>query len=141
MNALTDVYQLTYAGRDVLVGDETMTLEGAAKFVCGDCGTALFSRWLEPEDTEQRWFIVCPVCGPVEFVRRYYTAMRSDGSFRPARLGGSNRKASPEIMRELGHHPQPFESVTVAREALRKEGEALASVAGILDMYQALEEG
>lgn len=138
MGALTDVYQLTYAGRDVLIGDEITTLDGAAKFVCGTCGGALFSRWLE--GAEQKWFIVCPECGPAKFVRRYYTAMRGDGSLRPARLGGSNRKASAEIMRQYGHHPRPFESVEVAKAELAKEQEAMDSVAGVLEMYQALEQ-
>ena len=140
MGALSDVYQLTYAGRDVLIGDEVLTLDGAAKFVCGICGGPLFSRWLE-SDSDQHWFIVCPIHGPTEFVRRYYRAMRSDGSFRPARLGGSNQKAPPELIRELGHHAQPFESAEAAREALSREREAMDSVSMVLGIYAALEEG
>ena len=138
VSKLTDVYQLTYVGRDVLVGNEILTFGSAAKLSCGICGRLLCETFWAPGDGTAEFRIICLDHGLVAWVRRYYLAPRGDGGHRPARLGGSNRKASAEIMREYGHHAHPFESVEAARLALAKEQEALDSVTMVLETYQTL---
>lgn len=142
MSAEDKVYQITYldGGKRAIIGDEILTMTGATKYTCGQCHGRLISKWLEVEGSDQHWWIVCPTCGPVSWVSRYYRAMRSDGGFQPARLGGSNYKADAELMREVGHHSAPFESVAAAEAALELERQAVANVADVLAIVRQLEE-
>lgn len=129
------VYQLTYHDRDVIVGDEIHTMRNAEAFACGICGGRLVSAW------DDGWVLRCGHCGetPVRWVRRYARAMRGDGSVRPMRLAKSSVKARPALIRELGHHAQPFDSVEKGEAALAKEKKILAGIENVLELFERME--
>jgi len=140
MSALTDVYQVTYAQRDVLVGKEVLRLATAENLGCGKCGHKLTSRWIEVEGSDVRFWLWCPNCEErVRYVRRYYRAMRSSGKFLPARLA-KGQKAPMAVMRELGHHPEPFASIEAAEAALEAEQENAERIDELMAAYAAMKE-
>ena len=139
MSALTDVYEITYAGRDVLVGDEVLRLATAENLGCGQCGHKLTSRWVEVAGSDVRFWLWCPQCEErVRYVRRNYRAMRSSGKLLPARLAKGN-KAPKAIMRELGHHPEPFESIAAEKAAMAAEQENAVRIDDLMEQYAAMK--
>lgn len=140
MSALTDVYQITYAGRDVLVGKEILTLRSAEGLGCGTCGHKLTTRWIEVPSSDVRYWLWCPECEErVQFVRRYYRAMRSSGKFLPARLAKSNRKLTASQMLEYNHRAEPFESVEAAEQALVADEENAERIDQLMAAYAAMK--
>jgi len=139
MSAIHQVYQVTPLGdgRDVLVGDEMMTITTAENLGCGVCGGRLVSKWGEWGDL--RWRLECREHGPVQFVHRYYVAMRSDGRFLPTRIRGG-QKVHAETITSYGHRTAPYDNIESAMADLDKQGEALDGVEAMLATIQQLQE-
>ena len=139
MSAIHQVYQVTPLGdgRDVLVGDEMMTITTAENLGCGVCGGRLVSKWGTWGDL--RWRLECREHGAVQFVHRYYVAMRSDGRFLPTRIRGG-QKVHAETITSYGHRVAPYDNIDAAMADLDKQGEALEGVAAALATIQQLQE-
>ncbi|NLS78960.1 MAG: hypothetical protein GXY76_17045 [Chloroflexi bacterium] len=146
MSAETKVYQVTYLrdGRDVLIGDEIMSLDTAARMRCPQ-GHPLRVIYRKDEGAAAQgaanvWWLACTPCGPQSFVRRYEViADPRNAGTRYARLAKANAKAPAELIQGTHHHVRPFLSVEEALAAFAKERDALDGIEAALVALAALQ--
>lgn len=134
------IYQVTYLrdGREVLVGDEIMSIETAARMYCPQ-GHKLRVAYHKAEHAANVWWLTCATCGEQTFVRRYeQIADPRNAGTRIARLAKAP-KAPASLIEETNHHPKPFDSVDAALEALIQEQDALVGIEAAMQTMAALE--
>lgn len=142
MSAENKVYQVSYLrdGREVLVGDEIMSIDTAARMCCPQ-GHKLRVTYRKTEHAANVWWLTCATCGEQTFVRRYeQIADPRNASTRVARLAKAP-KAPASLIEEMNHHVQPFASVDAALEALIQEADALVGIEAAMQTMAVLEGG